>query len=97
MAVAGSLPKLPRAGRVYDDMLRYVIASIVVVCLQACTTVQPWERGTLAKPHMGFDHQPLQRELRQHSHESREAASSGCSRWPMTSTASRSIGPAHCR
>lgn len=45
--------------------------------LGACTTVSPWERGTLAKPHMALTPNPGQSALRSHLEISREAASGG--------------------
>jgi hypothetical protein len=48
-----------------------------VVTLTACTTVQPWERGNLAKPQMSLDPYPLQSALRAHNYGSREAAAGG--------------------
>lgn len=46
--------------------------------LTACVSVQPWEKGHLAKPHMALDPHPLQSGLRAHNYGSREAgASSG--------------------
>lgn len=47
------------------------------VCLSACTNVQPWERGNLAKPQMALDPNPLQSALRGHNYGSREAAAGG--------------------
>ncbi len=43
----------------------------------ACTPVQPWERGNLAKPQMALDPYPLQSALRAHNYGSREAAAGG--------------------
>ncbi|MEQ1484440.1 DUF4266 domain-containing protein [Methyloglobulus sp.] len=48
-----------------------------MIILVACTTVQPWERGNLAKPHMALDPYPLQSALRAHNYGSREAAAGG--------------------
>ena len=48
---------------------------IAVISLGGCTAVAPWERGTLAKPHMAVDPLPMQSTLRAHVHSSREAAS----------------------
>lgn len=50
-------------------------------CLGAagCATVEPWERGVLAKPQMALDRSPLQSELRSHVYSSREAATGGTS------------------
>ncbi|MBE0436899.1 MAG: DUF4266 domain-containing protein [Methylomicrobium sp.] len=45
--------------------------------LQGCATVEPWERGILAKPQMALDRHPLQNELRGHNYGSREAAGAG--------------------
>ena len=47
--------------------------------LAACSTVEPWERGTLAKPQMASDPHPLQSSLSTHVYNSREAASGGTS------------------
>jgi starvation-inducible outer membrane lipoprotein len=47
------------------------------VLLTACTAVQPWERGNLAKPQMALDPHPLQSALRAHNYGSREAAAGG--------------------
>lgn len=45
--------------------------------LSACSSVSPWERGTLAKTEMSLDVSPLQSSLRSHQYGSREAASGG--------------------
>ncbi|WP_347986938.1 DUF4266 domain-containing protein [Methylomonas sp. AM2-LC] len=45
----------------------------------ACTEVQPWERGNLAKPVMAADPLPLQSAIRQHNYASREAAGAASS------------------
>jgi hypothetical protein len=49
----------------------------VLFVLAACTPVQPWERGNLAKPQMALDPHPLQSALRAHNYGSREAAAGG--------------------
>lgn len=49
----------------------------LIVLLSACTPVQPWERGNLAKPQMALDPYPLQSALRAHNYGSREAAAGG--------------------
>jgi Domain of unknown function (DUF4266) len=48
---------------------------LIGVSLAGCSTVEPWERGTLAKPQMAVDPTPLQTSYRSHIYESREAAS----------------------
>lgn len=42
--------------------------------LSGCAAVSPWERGHLAKPHMAFEPDPMQRSLREHVYGGREAA-----------------------
>lgn len=42
-----------------------------------CTTIEPWQRGTLAKAHMAPAPHPLHNSLRNHVQNSREAASGG--------------------
>ncbi|MCC6207316.1 MAG: DUF4266 domain-containing protein [Gammaproteobacteria bacterium] len=49
----------------------------LVLMLSACSTVEPWERGALAKPQMASDPHPLQSSLSTHVYNSREAASGG--------------------
>lgn len=49
----------------------------LLAMLSGCATVEPWERGTLAKPQMALDPHPLQRSLSTHIYNSREAASGG--------------------
>lgn len=56
---------------------------IAIVCLAAaaglsgCASVEPWERGDLAKPYMALDPHPVQSAMRAHTFNSREAASGG--------------------
>lgn len=45
--------------------------------LSACAEVDPWDRGTLAKPHMALDPHPRVSALKKHVYTSREAASGG--------------------
>jgi len=47
--------------------------------LSACSEVQPWERGNLAKDIMASDPYPLQSLVRQHNYSSREAAGAASS------------------
>ncbi|MEY2690117.1 MAG: hypothetical protein RL375_4317 [Pseudomonadota bacterium] len=51
--------------------------ALLAVLLGGCTHVEPWERGDLAKPHVGFEHDATRRLLREHSYMSREAAQGG--------------------
>ena len=45
----------------------------LLLSLSGCTAVQPWERGTLAKPQMALDPYPLQSAITAHNYGSREA------------------------
>jgi hypothetical protein len=63
--------------------------SIVKICslaalatLAGCAAlppVQPWEKGTLARPEMGFTGDKLDARFSNHIYDSREAASGGAS------------------
>ncbi|MBT5702280.1 MAG: DUF4266 domain-containing protein [Gammaproteobacteria bacterium] len=50
---------------------------LILVLLGGCETVQPWERGTLARPEMQLDSDPLETTLMEQVYESKEAASGG--------------------
>ena len=45
--------------------------------LCACETVQPWERGTLAKEEMQWQGDIMENSLREQIHASKEASSGG--------------------
>lgn len=47
--------------------------------LGGCASVQPWEKGKLAKPEMGFGDARLETRFADHIYSSREAASGGAS------------------
>ena len=46
-------------------------------CLSACTPVAAWERGTLAKPEMTLEPDPIEATLHNHVYFSKEASSGG--------------------
>jgi len=51
------------------------VALFVLLCaLPGCSSVAPWERGHLAKPHMALEPAPALRAARNHVYTSREAA-----------------------
>lgn len=54
-----------------------VLAS-VLLC-SACSTVQPWEKGLLAKPEMSFGNDRLEGRFTAHIYSSKEAAAGGAS------------------
>ena len=53
------------------------IPAALLVLLEGCAPVQPWERGNLAKPHMALQPFPIQAAFREHIYGSRESASGG--------------------
>lgn len=55
---------------------RFFVAGLIGL-LAGCADVQPWERGTLAKPHMALQPFPSQAAFREHIYGSRESASGG--------------------
>jgi hypothetical protein len=63
--------------------MRKLIAVASALALSAfltgCGTVQPWQKGNLAKPDMAFDHDPLQTRFEEHTYFSKEGASGGMS------------------
>ena len=62
-------------------MIRSAQSALAVAALSlvlgACETVRPWERGTLARPEMQLDPNPLQTSLYNQVYESKEAAGGG--------------------
>ena len=49
----------------------------LLACLSGCAPVQPWEKGALAKPEMGFGGNGLETRYADHIYTSREGASGG--------------------
>ena len=58
-------------------LLAALLAGAVTLGLGACASVQPWERGTLARPEMQLDPNALQTGLYEQVYDSKEAASGG--------------------
>lgn len=54
---------------------------MIMACstLAGCGTVQPWEKGMLAKPGMQFNRDRLETRFAEHTYFSKEAASGGSS------------------
>lgn len=50
---------------------------LVLILLSGCETVQPWERGTLARPEMQWRTDVMEAQLRDQTFASKEAASGG--------------------
>ena len=67
----------PAASSARQRQFRGALLLLVALTLGGCTAVAPWERGTLAKPHMAVDPMPMQSTLRAHVQSSREASMGG--------------------
>ena len=53
------------------------ILAVLGLLLSGCASVQPWERGRLARPEMQLDPNPLQTGLYEQVYDSKEAAGGG--------------------
>ena len=60
-----------------NNTLKYLTALLMVVALCGCETVQPWERGILAKEEMQWAPNSTEAILRNQIHASKEASSGG--------------------
>ena len=54
-----------------------VFALFTTVSLSACTTVKPWQKGTLSKPEMSWNNDALEASIEQHIFSSKEASHGG--------------------
>ena len=57
-----------------------VASILLVVAVAGCATMAPpraWEKGTLARPEMQIDPDPLDTKITQHIYTSKEAATGG--------------------
>ena len=50
---------------------------LILFALAGCETVQPWERGTLARDEMQWVDDLMEKTLREQNHSSKEASSGG--------------------
>ena len=58
-------------------MNKRILSLFTILGLAACTNVEPWERGTLARPDMQFAPDPLDAALMEQVYDSKEASSGG--------------------
>lgn len=59
--------------------LKVFTVILMVLFSSACTTVQPWERGNLAKSEMSLDSDPMQSGFSNHVYTSKESSSGSSS------------------
>lgn len=57
--------------------MKYLTGVLLVVVLCGCETVQPWERGLLAKEEMQWSSDRMESQMRNQIHASKEASSGG--------------------
>lgn len=57
--------------------MRYLVCLLLGAGLFGCETVEPWERGTLAKPEMQWQTDLMESNMRAQIHASKEASSGG--------------------
>jgi hypothetical protein len=57
--------------------MKLLTITMALLLLSACETVQPWERGTLARPEMQWQGDRMEASLQDHIHYSKEASSGG--------------------
>ena len=58
-------------------MITRTLLLFAILGLVACANVEPWERGTLARPDMQFSPDPLDTALMDQVYDSKEASSGG--------------------
>jgi len=63
------------------EAMRWGMLVTCTVLLAGCSGMQPksWQRGDLARPEMAWDPDSVEVAIRQHSYESKEAASGSAS------------------
>lgn len=57
--------------------MRYLLCVLAACLLCACETVQPWERGVLARPEMQWQPDPMEISFQAQINSSKEATSGG--------------------
>jgi len=57
--------------------VRYLLCLLALGPLCGCETVQPWERGMLARPEMQWQPDPMETSLQAQINSSKEATSGG--------------------
>ena len=57
--------------------MRLLVCALLLMALCGCETVQPWERGTLAREEMQWQDDVMESGLRSQTYSSKEASSGG--------------------
>lgn len=61
----------------HSRVVRALLIGAVVTASTGCATVQPWDRGRLAKPCMQLDPEPESTLIEQHVYQYREGSAGG--------------------
>ncbi|MBE1298615.1 MAG: DUF4266 domain-containing protein [Alteromonadaceae bacterium] len=59
--------------------MKRLLTLAMCLCLTACASVKPWERGRFAKQEMNFEPDAMQAAFERHVYFSKEASSGGTS------------------
>ncbi|MFK7817068.1 MAG: DUF4266 domain-containing protein [Gammaproteobacteria bacterium] len=59
------------------SLLRGLLVTTLCLFAFSCSSVNPWERGILAKPEMAWEPDPLMGQLQEHVYFSKEGSSGG--------------------
>ena len=60
-----------------NKIITLLFVTITLIISSGCTTVKPWERGTLSKKEMAWSPDPLSATLSEHIYFAKEAAAGG--------------------
>lgn len=60
-----------------NKIIPFVFILLIMALSSGCTTVKPWERGTLSKKEMSWSPDPLAGTLSEHIYFAKEAAAGG--------------------
>lgn len=72
---SGKAPAFRRCSRL--SRTNGLILAALLLLAAGCQGVKPWERGTLARPEMALNAQPLRNAIDDHIYFSKEASSGG--------------------
>ena len=61
----------------YSNKIKLFACLCVLACASGCSTVKPWQKGTLAKNEMAFIPDPLESKLSDHIYFAKEATGAG--------------------
>lgn len=63
--------------RLIRNAFSLLSVAAVLFCMAGCADIKPWEKGTLARPEMTFEGDPMATKFSEHIYSSKEASSGG--------------------